>query len=68
MAFVLALKITWLRRILQNESKWHLLIKKLVVIENTLGCGSEYIESVLRNLKNISGKMYLKLYQIFNIR
>ena len=29
MAFAQALKITWLRRILQNESKWHLLIKKV---------------------------------------
>ena len=28
MAFAQALKLTWFRRILQNESKWHLLIKK----------------------------------------
>ena len=60
MAFAQALKITWLRRILQNESKWHLLIKKFVVIENILCCGSEYTESVLRNLKNYFWKDVFK--------
>ena len=33
-AFNQALKITWLGRILQRESKWQLLIKKQVNIEN----------------------------------
>ena len=33
-AFSRALKITWLRRILQNESKWQVLIKTMVNIEN----------------------------------
>ena len=60
MAFAQALKITWLRRILQNESKWHLLIKKFVMIENILCCGSEYTESVLRNLKNYFWKDVFK--------
>ena len=30
MAFAQAQKLTWFRRILQNERKWHLLIKKKV--------------------------------------
>ena len=60
MVFAQALKITWLRKILQNESKWHLLIKKFAVIENILSYGSEYIESVLRNMKNYFWKDVFK--------
>ena len=33
-AFSQALKITWLRRILQKESKWQVLIKTIVNIKN----------------------------------
>ena len=38
----------------------HLLIKKFVVIENILCCGSEYTESVLRNLKTYFWKDVFK--------
>ena len=65
-AFNQALKITWLRRILQRESKWQLLIKKQVNIQNVFCCGSAYIESALNNLKNCFGKMFLKLLQSFS--
>ena len=51
-AFNQALEITWLRCILQRESKWQLLIKKQVNIENVFCCGSAYIESALTNIKN----------------
>ena len=60
MAFAQALEITWLQRILQNESKWHLLIKKFVVIENILCCVSEYTESVLRNFEKYFWKDVFK--------
>ena len=60
MAFAQALEITWLRRIFQNESKWHLLIKKFVVIENILCCVSEYTESVLRNFEKYFWKDVFK--------
>ena len=64
-AFTQALKITWLRRILQKESKWQLLIRKFVNIEKAFCCGSEYTELASKNLRTNSGKMYLPLYQIF---
>ena len=51
-AFTQALKITWLRRILQKESKWQLLIRKFVNIENAFCCGSEYTELASKKLKN----------------
>ena len=61
-AFNQALKITWLRRILQRESKCQLLIKKKQVnIENVFCCGSSYVASALNSIKIVFGKMFLKL-------
>ena len=47
-----ALKITWLQKIFQKESKWQFLIKKDVDTEKIVLCGSEYIKSVLTIIKN----------------
>ena len=47
-----ALKLTWIRRILQKESKWQLLLKTLISVEKLFCCGSEYIKSTLPLLKN----------------
>ena len=49
-AFSQALKITWLRRILQKESKWQVLIKTIVNIKNVFCCGSDYTDSTLKNV------------------
>lgn len=51
-SFAQALKITWLRRILQKESKWQMLIKRKVEMEKLFSCGSEYTKGILTNLKN----------------
>ena len=37
------LKLTWIRKILQKESKWQLLLKTLISLEKLFCCGSEYI-------------------------
>ena len=50
-AFSQALKITWLRRILQKESKWQVLIKTIVNIKIVFCCGSDYTDSTLKNVK-----------------
>ena len=64
-AFTQALKITWLRRILQKESKWQLLIRKFVNIENVFCCGSEYTELALKTLKNYFWKDVFKALSNF---
>lgn len=64
-AFTQALKITWLRHILQKESKWQLLIRKFVNIENVFCCGSEYTELALKKLKNYFWKDVFKALSNF---
>ena len=66
-AFALALKITWLRRIFQKESKWQFLIKKDVDTEKIVLCGSEYINSVLTIIKNEFWKDVLKALLKFQL-
>ena len=53
------LKITWVRRNLQKENKWQLLLKTLISVGENI-CGSEYIKCILPHLKIIFGKMSLK--------
>ena len=55
-----ALKLTWIRRILQKESKWQLLLKTLISVEKLFCCGSEYIKSTLPLFKNDFWKDVLK--------
>ena len=59
-AFSQALKITWLRCILQKDSKWQVLIKTIVNIQNVFCCGSNYTDSTLKNVKNVFWKDVLK--------
>ena len=59
-AFSQALTITWLRRILQKESKWQVLIKTIVNIKKVFCCGSDYTDSTLKNVKNVFWKDVLK--------
>lgn len=67
-AFAQALKITWLRRIFQNESKWQLFIKRAIEIDKIACCGSEYTKSVLNNLKNDFWKDVFKALLNLQIR
>ena len=71
-AFAQALKMTWLRRIFQKESKWQFLIKKKkkkkdVDTEQISLCGSEYIKSVLTIIKNEFWKYVLKALLKFQL-
>ena len=66
-AFAQALKITWLRRIFQTESKWQFLIKKDVDTEKIVPCGSEYIDSFLIIIKNEFWKVTLKALLRFQL-
>ena len=61
-AFSQALKITWLRRLLQKESKWQFFIKREVTVERLFSCGSEYTKTMVHKLKNIFWKDVLKAF------
>ena len=65
-AFCQALKITWLRRLLQKESKWQLFIKREVTVERLFSCGSEYTKTMFQTkLKNVFWKDVFKAFLEF---
>ena len=64
-AFSQALKITWLRRVLQKESKWQLFIKRAVAVERVFSCGSQYTKATLQKLKNNFWKDVFKALLVF---
>lgn len=67
-AFVDALKITWIRRVLQKENNWQLIMKNEVSVEKLFNCGSEYIKEVLPKIKNMFWKDVFKaLLKLENI-
>ena len=68
MAFAQALKITWIRRMLQNQSKWQLLIKQVVEMDKIIFCGSEYIKLLLTKIKNPLWKDVLKAVLNFQLQ
>ena len=51
-AFVSALKSTWIRRFLLNESKWQVIIKIHINLEMLTSCNVEYIQDILCTLNN----------------
>ena len=58
-AFEQALKITWIRRMLQDDIKWQLFIKKkyIYISMSTLSsCGSDYIKNIVTSLKMNFGR------------
>ena len=59
-AFEQALKITWIRRMLQDDSKWQLFIKNKISMNILFSCGSDYIKNIIINLKNEFWKDVLK--------
>ena len=68
MAFAQALKITWIRRMLQNQSKWQLLIKQVVEMDKIIFCGSEYTKLLLTKIKNPFWKDVLKAVLNFQLQ
>ena len=61
-AFSQALKITWLRRLLQKESKWQFFIKREVIVERLFSCGSNYTKTMFQKLKNVFWKDVLSAF------
>ena len=63
-AFVNALKSTWIRRLLLNESKWQELIKTHLNLEMLKSCNVEYIQDIFSTLNNQFWKDVLKSFLI----
>ena len=51
-AFIEALKLTWIRRLLQSDSIWQDFIKFFIKSDKLVGCSTEYIKKELINIKN----------------
>ena len=67
-AFVSALKSTWIRRLLLNESKWQEIIKIHINLENLTSCNVEYIQDILSTLNNQFWKDVLKSFLDMNYK
>ena len=52
MAFIEALKSTWIRRQIITDNKWQMFIKKYIQIEKLTGCNIKYIEEMITHLAN----------------
>ena len=51
-AYIKALKITWLRRILNSDGVWQNLLLHRIKLDHLLQFGIEYVEKVLKDIKN----------------
>ncbi len=49
-AFVKALKLSWIRRIIMNEGKWLTIFKHNINFEKLFSLGTKYIEQQLANM------------------
>ena len=61
-AIVSALKSTWIRRLLLNESKWQEIIKIHINLKMLTSCNVEYIQDILNTLNNQFWKDVLKSF------
>ena len=52
MAFMEALKLTWIRRLLTEDCKWQIFIKQYLDIDKLTGCNIKYLEKVISELPN----------------
>ena len=52
-AFIEALKLTWIRKLLQSDSKWQDFINFFIKSDKLVGCSTEYIKKELINIKNL---------------
>ena len=51
-AFVEAVILTWVRRLLTVDCKWQVFIKQYLQIEQLIGCNTKYLEKVILQLPN----------------
>ena len=52
LAYIKALKITWIRRILNSDGVWQNLLLHRIKLDHLLQFGIEYVEKVLKYIKN----------------
>lgn len=65
-AFVDALKITWVRRLIQWDNNWQVFIKHTISVEKLLSCGSEYIKEIYNKTNNEFWKDVFKALSKFD--
>ena len=59
-AFMEALKLTWVRRLLTVDCKWQVFIKQYLQVEQLTGCNTKYLEKVILQLPNYFWKDVLQ--------
>ena len=59
-AFMEALKLTWIRRLLTEDCKWQIFIKQYLDIDKLTGCNTKYLEKVILELPNYVWKDVLQ--------
>ena len=66
MAFIEALKSTWIRRLLKSDCKWQIFIKQYIQIEKLTGCGMNYIQEIITHIPNKFWKDVLLSFRHLN--
>lgn len=61
-AFIEALKLTWIRRLLLSDCKWQFFIKSEIKIETLAACKTKYIEKLINNVQNTFWKDVLQSF------
>ena len=61
-AFIEALKLTWIRRLLNTDRKWQDFIKLDIEVEKLLSCNTEYL---VENIKKINNSFWLDVLKSF---
>lgn len=65
-AFIDALKLTWIRRIFNTDSKWQDFIRIHIDCQKLIGCGAQYIRKRIDNIKNTFWVDILNSFLKFN--
>ena len=58
-SFIISLKLSWIRRLIQSKSKCNKIIEKEINKQYLFNCGSDYINKCIPKLKKKFGKMFL---------
>ena len=61
-AFIQALKLSWIRRLLLSDCKWQYLIKSEIGMEKLVAYNTKYIEKTLNNAQNVFWKDVLQSF------
>ena len=61
-AFIQALKLTWIRRLLLSDCKWQYLIKSEIEMEKLVAYNTKYTEKTLNNVQNVFWKDVLQSF------